>query len=63
MSFFFLKYSKFFFFLYGIRGLRLVVSGKISATGSAKKKTFLLRAGSHGTTTKSLKVSYFNDFI
>ena len=63
LSLFFFKYFKLFSSLYGVVGLRINISGKISLTGSAKKKSFLLRVGKFGTSTKSLKLSYFNSYI
>jgi hypothetical protein len=39
------------------------VAGKISLTGSAKKKSFLLRIGSFSSAKKSLKMSYTSNFI
>ena len=63
LSLFFLKYFKLFSSLYGVAGVRINISGKISLTGSSKKKNFLLRVGKFGTSTKSLKLSYFSSYI
>jgi len=63
LSVFFSKYFFFFFKPYGVTGFRLSVAGKISLTGSAKKKSFLLRVGSFSSVKKSLKMSYSSDFI
>ena len=63
LSVFFSKYFFFFFKPYGVSGFRLSVAGKISLTGSAKKKSFLLRVGSFSSVKKSLKMSYTSNFV
>ena len=63
LSLFFNKYFIIFSFLYGLSGIRINISGKISLTGSAKKKSFLLRVGSFSTSKKSLKLSHYSNYI
>lgn len=73
----FKKHKVFFFFIsyflskhfnslsstFGVLGFKMSVSGKISSTGSSKKKRFLFKIGKHSSTNKSLKLSYNSSYI
>lgn len=56
---FFFLYFKHFFTFFNVLGISLTLSGKISATGSAKKKRYTFSIGECSLSNFRLKTSYF----